>query len=190
MNLKTYKMKTEKIQIGFDNEGAHRFTRNCNNKIKILDQAINTFKTITDSTPENLEKFENSFCDYAVEYIKNKHPEGLNLGLTDSQYIKLYDYDLTALKTIETNYKDIPGALKVVNDSFVENTPDFNIYAETEMELQRLTDCNNLINHMTEFHSKYMTEYGNMISAKLTPRFIKFNGLLQLEPNIDFIKKP
>lgn len=148
---------TKKIKISTDQEAQRTHLAQSYSKLKLLNSAIDFFQSQTNEAPENLLNFEKSFYDYAIEFVKAKHPAGGNLGLTDILYCKMYGYDFEPLKDAENKYKAHTGAIKLTEGIFEadEDAIDFNIYASSERELKKLKDCEELIEKLTYFHQKY-----------------------------------
>jgi len=183
-------MKNKKVKIGFDQVASNNHLAQCYEKLNILDQAVKSFKSQTETEPENIEDFEKSFYDYAVEFVKAKYPDALKLGFSEEKYLDMYGYNFTALKDLEQRYKANIGAVKFEGGKFVENVEDCNIYASSEIELERLKDINQLIDVMTSFHSKYFKNTGVTVqNATFLGKYIILDETFtKLIPNPYFIK--
>lgn len=181
---------SKKEIIGFNNDLKQKYIHTSNDKLTLLNNAIILFKEQTKTEIQDIKEFEKSFYKYACNFVQNKHPKALELGLTADKLHSLYGYDFTELKELETSYQKSNVVLRFENNKFnIDTTIDFNIYAETPTELERLKDCKELINTLTKFHKKYMNGSQKIQQTSFVNGFLTMDySANKLIPNHYFIK--
>jgi hypothetical protein len=176
------------IKIGVDQDAQRLFYQGYSDKMQVLTKAIKIFTDEAKEPPKDMQLFEKGFFDYAMDYVSTKNPGGLSLGLSFDKYQALYGYDFLKLKDLDIQYRAIHGAVKFADGSFdVDfNGFNFNIYAESETEKQKLKDVTDLLKAMEVMHSKYIQGRELQNVDYLGSFFQVENGILS--PSWRFIK--
>lgn len=135
--------------IGFRNDEATYAQRMSWNKMTILNNLIEAFLEATnEASIIDLKIFEADSMEYAYKVIKEKHPEGIALKLSNEGLAKLYGYDLSTLNDIQEKYRTFEGKINYNPKKNIFEIPsdqsEFNIVAETAEELEKLQDCEDL----------------------------------------------
>ncbi len=144
----------KKIKISYDQEAKQQHEKLSWEKLQMLGKAVeeykNTFGDILD-----FQLFEKSFFDFSISEIRKRNPGAEPLQLCDDQIAKLYNYDLSKLKSLTETYSHLATPLKFSKGLFdVDDSLDFNIYTENEAENQRFNDAKTLIDALTTLRSK------------------------------------
>jgi hypothetical protein len=165
----------EKIKIGFQESQYNNDTKLYFENKETLFQASKVFDNLIGQTPD-LKQFQKGFKAHAIEVIKSNHPEGTALGLTTEKLLHLYNYDLSKLEALETQYNfDLTKE---------PNETNYFIFAENEQELSRFKKCEALINAWNDLQKDFETP--------LKPnRYIYYKNSQigqPLQANISFIK--
>jgi hypothetical protein len=154
--MEKLKMGIEKICIGYDDLAYQSHLMQSSEKLAILGEAVQEFKSQCNTDVVDMPEFEISFYDYALNYIKEKHKGGLVLGLTDQAFISLYGYNLDKLKSIDARYLIQVGSLICFKNIFkIDESLDFRIFAENEREVEKYNACVDLIKAVKTLHEKY-----------------------------------
>ena len=140
-------MKTE--IIGFNQIENDAATRQSWEKLKGLNELISQFCFATNTdVVSDLKTFEKDPLKYAIDTIKAKNPEAKILGLSDKGYCNLYGYSLDHLGDLFTKYVNTPGDIEFDAKKGLFDVPkdrtQYNIVAETPLELEKLNLCKQL----------------------------------------------
>jgi len=134
-------------------------TRQSWEKLKGLNELISQFCFATNTDVVNdLKTFEKDPLKYAIDTIKAKNPEAKILGLSDKGYCNLYGYNLDHLTDLFSRYVNTPGDIEYDAKTKLFDVPkdrtQYDIVAQTPLELERYSDAMALINALNTLRLK------------------------------------
>lgn len=146
-------------------------------KLKVLNDLLFEFNEVIGCYPLDMKTFNTSAIDQAVNYIKDKHSEGLTLGLELEKFMSLYGYDLKRLRAIKQVLDNHPGTIMFSNGDWLVNDRynDFAIVVNSADELARYNDAKELVDSLNKIYSKYLTSSGTIRNGINVFRFIQTN---------------
>ena len=167
--------KIEKIKIGIHQNQFDYDTKLYYENKEFLYSATTAYQAIFGEMP-NLKTFVKGFVAYAVNTIKERHPEALALGLSQQKLFDLFGYNTQKLEALEGLY-----------NTALQTEPkesDYYIYAENEQEIKRY-------NQALQLCHAWNTLNENTPQIMARNKYIHYTQAmsnLPLVPSIEFVK--
>ena len=181
------------MKIGHDYITDGEAQRHSWNKLAILGKAAAEHCKITkQSTIDNLKDFEQSIMEFTFKTIREQHPEGSILKLTNELFASLYGYNLTTLKELAEQYTTTFGEVEYNEGTNVYDVPadrsKYDIIATTKKELSKLNLCSQLSEIITKL-LKYDDSGISLNGIVLQKYVVASEDGTQLTANHSFIKE-
>ncbi|MBC7743732.1 MAG: hypothetical protein H7096_01370 [Flavobacterium sp.] len=167
----------QKKQIHFDRASYQKAQEQAQEKKTILEKAKEEFTKITKSSVTDTNAFSSNFIQYAIDKIKEQHPEAKPLRLTDEKFLNLYDYDLSHLRVLNSQYCANNSTLKITaNKAEIIVSEDlFKIFTQTELQNKRFEAVNELVEVAKKLQKEFFPHLRLMHVFHAMPLLVHYN---------------
>ncbi|MBN2165481.1 MAG: hypothetical protein JW717_04320 [Marinilabiliaceae bacterium] len=149
------------------------------------------------TTKKQYELMMNNPLEYVTKAIESEHRPNINLPIRTEKLLELLEVDLNPLREAVKEYNKYSGELACISPNevaFIVVEEEFNVYAETEKELNRLEASEKLIeayNNLMKLEDKDFPKYSNHKLHELkqaTGNLIRWENS-QLVPNAHWVRQ-
>lgn len=137
-----------KKEIHFDKVSFQKVLEEAQQKKTTLEQAKEEFTRLTQNEVTDITEFSKGFKAYTIKEIVDRHPEAKALRLSGDKILQLYDYDLSKLSRLNSQYGSDNTGLKFSEVGNIEIDVDqepFKIYTENDHQNKKLEAIEEMI---------------------------------------------